>query len=274
MSTDHYWANSLDNSSHPVEGEKWIYLVAGSRNVITAHSQGGLWANVGQTSKSVEERLEGLDYGRKAAGGDWIVLNRWRVPDYIDDTMLHIKLRIHPGVVWSNSRNTEEFLFSQDTGDGNTASEYIRAAIMEVVMEEGRKVIAGIKSERDSLREKLKKLQAEKSRRDLDSTSLRSESPADWKSLAQKELLWKKESLDYLKSLDQLPTTVEVRNEIIFSYLFGLASVLAYFFLKPSMVEFILLFLPVSSCLSAGIGIFRSRRIWKVRLDRLKEKLK
>jgi hypothetical protein len=218
--------------------------------------------------------LEGLDYGRKAAGGDWIILGKWRVPDYINDAMLHTKLRIHPGVIWRNSRNTEEFLFSQDTGDGNTASEYIRAAIMEVVMEEGRKVIAGIKSERDSLREKLKKLQAEKSRRDLDSTSLRSESPADWKSLAQKELLWKRESLDYLQSLDQLPTTVEVRNEIIFSYLFGLASVLVYFLLKPSMVEFIFLFLPVSSVLSAGIGIFRSRRIWKIRLDRLKEKLK
>ena len=141
-------------------------------------------------------------------------------------------------------------------------------------MEESRKGIAGIKSERDSLREKLKKLQAEKSRKDLDSTSPRNESPADWRGLAQKELLWKKESLDYLQSLEQLPTLIEIRNEIIFSYLFGLASVLAYLFFKPSMVEFIFLFLPVSSSLSAGIGIFKSRRIWKVRLDRLKEKLK
>lgn len=79
MSTDHYWANSLDNSSHPIGGEKWIYLVAGSRNVTTAHSQGGLWANVGETSKSVEERLEALDYGRKAAGEDWIQIKSIRL---------------------------------------------------------------------------------------------------------------------------------------------------------------------------------------------------
>lgn len=274
MPTDHYWSNSWGSSSHPVEGEKWIYLVAGSRNIASVISQGGLWANVGETSKSVEERLDGMDYARKAAGGDWVILNKWRVPDYIDDTMLHAKLRIHPGVRWSNSRNTEEFLFLHDTGDGNTASEYIRAAIMEVVMEETRKGIAGIKSERDSLREKLKKLQAETSKRGSDSTSPRNEIHPDWKALVQKELLWKKNISDQIDSIASFPTLIQIRNEIIFSYLFGLASVLAYLFFKPTMMEFIFLFLPVSSSLSAGIGVFKSRRKIKSIVTGLKEKLK
>lgn len=248
--------------------------MAGSRNVITAHSQGGLWANVGETSKSVEERLEGLDYGRKAAGGDWIILNQWRVPDWISDTMLHAKLRVHPGVVWSNSRNTEEFLFTEDTGDGNTASEYIRAAIMEAVMEESGKEIAGIKSERNSLREKLKKLQDEKSRKDSESAIKKSDSPPSWRDKASQEMLWKKEVSAQVDKINQSPSPSEVMNEVIFSYLLGLVSVLAYLFFKPTMIEFIFLFLPVSSSLSAGIGLMKSRIKWKSQLNIIKEKLK
>jgi hypothetical protein len=274
MSTDYYWANSLDNSSHPAEGEKWIYLVAGSRNVITAHSQGGLWANLGETSRSVEERLEGLDYRRKAAGGDWIILNQWRVPDWISDGMLHTKLRLKPKIKWLDSHNTEEFLFTEDTGDGNNASEYIRSAIMEAVMEESHKQIAGIKSERNSLREKLKKLQDEKSRKDSESTLNKPDLPSSWKDKSSQEMLWKKEVSDQIDKINRPPTPSEIRNEVIFSYLLGLASVLAYLFFKPSMIEFIFLLLPVSSLLSAGIGLIRSRIKWKSRLNIIKEKLK
>jgi len=270
-----YWdEKSWTESSHPAEGERWIYLVAGSRNVITAHSQGGLWANVGETSKSVEERLEGLDYRRKAAGGDWIILNQWRVPDWISDGMLHTKLRFKPKIKWLDSHNTEEFLFTEDTGDGNNASEYIRSAIMEAVMEESHKQIAGIKSERNSLREKLKKLQDEKSRKDSESTLNKPDLPSNWKDKSSQEMLWKKEVSDQIDKINRPPTPSEIRNEVIFSYLLGLASVLAYLFFKPSMIEFIFLLLPVSSLLSAGIGLIRSRIKWKSRLNIIKEKLK
>lgn len=270
-----YWNNkSWTESSHPIEGERWIYLVAGSRNVITAHSQGGLWANVGETSKSVEERLEGLDYARKMAGGDWIILNQWRVPDWISDSMLHTKLRLNPKIKWFDSHNTEEFLFTEDTGDGNNASEYIGAAIMEVVMEESHKQIAGIKSERNSLREKLKKLQDEKSRKDSESAINKSDSPPSWRDKSSQEMLWKKEASDQVDKINQSPNLSEIRDEVIFSYLLGLVSVLAYLFFKPTMIEFIFLFLPVSSSLSAGIGLIRSRIKWKSRLNIIKEKLK
>lgn len=248
--------------------------MAGSRNVITAHSQGGLWANVGETSKSVEERLEGLDYARKMAGGDWIILNQWRVPDWISDSMLHTKLRLNPKIKWFDSHNTEEFLFTEDTGDGNNASEYIRAAIMEVVMEESHKQIAGIKSERNSLREKLKKLQDEKSRKDSESVISKSDSPPSWRDKSSQEMLWKKEASDQVDKINQSPNLSEIRDEVIFSYLLGLVSVLAYLFFKPSMIEFIFLLLPVSSFLSAVIGLIRSRIKWKSRLDIIKEKLK
>ena len=270
-----YWNDkSWTESSHPIEGERWIYLVAGSRNVITAHSLGGLWANVGETSKSVEERLEGLDYARKMAGGDWIILNQWRVPDWISDSMLHTKLRLNPKIKWFDSHNTEEFLFTEDTGDGNTASEYIGAAIMEAVMEESHKQIAGIKSERNSLREKLKKLQDEKSRKDSESVINKSDSPPSWRDKSSQEMLWKKEASDQVDKINQSPNLSEIRDEVVFSYLLGLVSVLAYLFFKPSMIEFIFLLLPVSSFLSAVIGLIRSRIKWKSRLNIIKEKLK
>lgn len=271
---ENYWdEKSWMESSHPIAGEKWIYFVAGLRNVSSAVIHGGLWANVGETSKSIEERLEGLDYKRKAAGGEWIILNKWRVPDWISDKMIHEKLRVNPGVKWTPSSNTEEFLFLHDNGDGNTGSNYIRAAIMEVVMEESRKTIAGIKSERDSLREKLKRLQDEKSRKDFDAGKRLPEPSLDWKFKVSEELLWRKEVKDSIAEISEPPSPKEAAREIAFSYLFGLGSILAYLFFEPTILEFILLFLPVSSALSTGIGLFRSWKKWKSRLDRIKEKI-
>lgn len=98
MTSDNYWNESWAHSSYPAEGEKWIYIIAGIRNIRSVEVHGGLWANVGETTKSVEERLSGLDYSRKAGGGDWIILNQWRVPDWISDSMLHTKLRLNPKI--------------------------------------------------------------------------------------------------------------------------------------------------------------------------------
>ena len=48
-----------------------IYIVAGERNMKLAQIEGGLWANVGQTTRGVSDRLRDDDYKRKAAGGKW-----------------------------------------------------------------------------------------------------------------------------------------------------------------------------------------------------------
>ena len=100
---------------------KEIYIVAGSRNVLTAGAQGGLWANVGETRVGVEARLMGDDYRRKAAGGDWVVIARYRVPPDASDRDVHRLLKAHPGARWVRSANTEEFFFPGDRGDGAAA---------------------------------------------------------------------------------------------------------------------------------------------------------
>jgi hypothetical protein len=46
-------------------------------------------ANVGYTSKTVEERLSDSDYSRKAAGGLWKVIHTWDIPDQATESKVH-----------------------------------------------------------------------------------------------------------------------------------------------------------------------------------------
>ena len=108
---------------------KEIYLVAGERNMLTARAQGGLWANVGETRVGVEERLRGDDYRRKAAGGAWRIIGRWRVPPGFSDRDIHPILKRHSGVSWVPSANTEEFFFEGDEGDGRVAVRILEGII-------------------------------------------------------------------------------------------------------------------------------------------------
>jgi hypothetical protein len=89
--------------------------------MLTARAQGGLWANVGETRVGVESRLRGDDYRRKAAGGAWRIISRWRVPDDFSDRDIHRVLKRHRRVTWVPSSNTEEFFFEGDEGDGSVA---------------------------------------------------------------------------------------------------------------------------------------------------------
>jgi len=102
-----------------------IYIVAGARNMQLAQaSGGGLWANVGQTTRQVSERLRDDDYKRKAAGGAWKVLFSQNVGD-LSDKVIHPILKAHPRVRWENTDNTEEFLFLDDPGDGSEARKIV-----------------------------------------------------------------------------------------------------------------------------------------------------
>jgi len=102
-----------------------IYIVAGERIMKLAHVEGkGLYANVGQTSRQVSERLRDDDYKRKAAGGAWKVLFSQNVGD-LSDKVIHPILKAHPRVRWENSDNTEEFLFLDDPGDGSEARKIV-----------------------------------------------------------------------------------------------------------------------------------------------------
>lgn len=106
-----------------MSSDNTIYIVAGERLMRTAGNLGGLYANVGQTSRTPEERLTDDDYRRKAAGGKWQVLFRYPVGGFLTDKQIHPLLKGHPDVRWDpDSHNTEEFFFVGDPGDGSVAA--------------------------------------------------------------------------------------------------------------------------------------------------------
>ena len=75
-----------------------IYIVAGERNIQTVETLGGLYFNLGKTTRSVEERLKDNDYRRKKAGGEWVIIDQWEVEDSITDSVFH-KLLEKNGVI-------------------------------------------------------------------------------------------------------------------------------------------------------------------------------
>lgn len=105
----------------------------------------GLWANVGQTTRDVSERLRDDDYKRKAAGGRWQILFTQDVGENLTDKQIHPFLKQHPEVEWDhNSDNTEEFLFKGDQGDGSVArrivGEILRRVCLPILQDENAKL--------------------------------------------------------------------------------------------------------------------------------------
>lgn len=122
-----------------------IYIVAGERNMKLSQIEGGLWVNVGQTTRDVYERLRDDDYKRKAAGGKWMVLFEQDVGGTTTDKQIHPFLKQHPEVSWDReSNNTEEFFFKGDPGDGSAArrivSEILRRICVPLLQQENSKL--------------------------------------------------------------------------------------------------------------------------------------
>jgi hypothetical protein len=112
---------------------KKIYLVAGERNCSKGaiEENGGLYANVGETTRSIFERIKDEDYRRKQLGGKITILKEWEIAQYsFSDRDIHKQLKMHPRVKWESSDNTEEFLFLDDKGDGSVATEIIENIII------------------------------------------------------------------------------------------------------------------------------------------------
>jgi len=115
--------------------EKSIYLIAGERNCSRGaiEENGGLYANVGETTRSIVERVRDLDYKRKQLGGRITCLKQWKLPSSrynLSDKDIHKQLKMHPRIKWEASDNTEEFLFLDDKGDGSVAIETIENVII------------------------------------------------------------------------------------------------------------------------------------------------
>jgi hypothetical protein len=269
-----YWNDTWMDSSFPLSGEKWIYLVAGSRSLDSIEVHGGLWANVGETTKSVEERLSGMDYSRKAAGGEWVILNKWKVPIWFSDSMVHQELRKSEIVVWKNSANSEEFLFIGDQKNANLASLIIGEAIIKLMNSENEKIINSINSDRTALRKKLEQLSSKKEKLDGERPKPTDQfEVTNWKIVAQTEKAWKKTIKDEVLRVENLDPIEEIKSSFLFSYLLGFISVIVYIVLEPSTPVFLLVFLPISSLISSVAGFYKTKGRWKSLIDSLKEKL-
>jgi len=113
-----------------------IYIVAAEGNMWDhARINGGLYANVGQTTREVSERLHDDDYRRKNSGRRWQVLLSQEVGDSVTDKQIHPLLKSHPGVSWDpDCDNTEQFLFKDDVGDGVIARQIVRGILQQVCL--------------------------------------------------------------------------------------------------------------------------------------------
>ena len=157
-----YYDGKEDNSY----GSNKIYIVAGERNIKSANTLGGLYANVGQTTRRIIDRLNDDDYKRKAAGGRWISLFEHSVGNSISDKDIHIHLKQHPFVKWDrDSNNTEEFLFCNDLGDGAVAKEIVLGILKKIsipMMQEENTILvnknASIVKELNEANEKIKEM--------------------------------------------------------------------------------------------------------------------
>jgi hypothetical protein len=269
MISDNYWNESWTHSSYPISGEKWVYLIAGIRNVRSVQVHGGLWANVGETTKSVEERLCGLDYARKAAGGEWVILNKWRVPAWISDKNIHEEIKKNNKVCWKNSPNSEEFLFYNDSGNGNDASLIIAEAIVKIMNTESEKAFRKIAVDREILKERLEKLKEKKERIIVEKEKI----APGWREIVSAETIWRRSVKEEVKRISAIDIKRELISSFIFSYVAGCLSVFAYFIFEPSHPTFFLIFLPVSSIITSVISVFKMKAKWDAALKVLKEKI-
>ena len=135
-----------------------IYIVAGERNIRAVNINGGLYANVGQTTRRITDRLRDDDYKRKAGGGRWVPLFEHPVGNSISDREIHIHLRQHPDVIWDRqSNNTEEFLFRNDLGDGIVAKEIILGILKKICLPMIQKENTSLLRENETITKELNK---------------------------------------------------------------------------------------------------------------------
>ena len=269
MTSNNYWNESWTHSSYPIQGEKWVYLIAGIRNTRSVAVHGGLWANVGETTKSVEERLSGMDYSRKAGGGDWVILNKWRVPAWISDKDIHEEIKRNKNILWKNSTNSEEFLFYNDSGNGNAASLIIAEAIVKIMNSESEKIFRKVSVDREILNKKLEKLK-EKSERIAEE---KEKTNPNWRETVSAETIWRRFVKEEVKRISAVDIKKEIISSFIFSYVVGCLSVFAYFIFEPSYPIFFLIFLPISSIITSIISVFKMKEKWDEALKGLKEKI-
>jgi len=100
--------NAVCDAIIAADPRKTLYIVAGQRNI-----RNGIvtYANVGMTSRPVEERLKDYDYRRKQLAGNLVILGRYDISGYTDH-QIHALLRRKFVMNPSDNANEEEFEFN------------------------------------------------------------------------------------------------------------------------------------------------------------------
>mgnify|MGYP003114143908 CR=1 FL=1 len=138
-----------------------LYIVAGERNMRAATILGGLYANVGMTSRTVKDRLKDKDYRRKNSGGAWLVILEDTELGQLSDYHIHAELKKRKDIAWNaSSNNTEEFLFINDPGDGSIARSIVLDCLSKIKKQKNisqEKCLTKKPSDEESVKERLKK---------------------------------------------------------------------------------------------------------------------
>jgi hypothetical protein len=140
-------ATALVGDNSPAKRDKWLYLVAGKRNITNGKVR---YANVGEAF-DVEARLKNPDYARKRAGGNWQLLCKWNIGQHRDHN-------VHPllkkrGLVFDpdNTDNTEEVAFNMSIED---AVDLVGQCVNELLHGVSRRASYAMRPEQAACRDK------------------------------------------------------------------------------------------------------------------------
>ena len=204
--------------------KKIFYLIAGQRNLTEGaiKSNGGLYANFGETTRSASDRIADDDYRRKQLGGKIKILKEWEVvyptlwssQGGISDRDIHKQLKMNDRVRWLKSNNTEEFLFLDDAGDGKVAIEIIQNILIglmcpDFVVSEIHKLRVEASYSHDEERQKLNE---ERQKLNEERRAITKETEASKNLLKDKVNYEKQKRLDLQHEFDALSQDVRKKN--------------------------------------------------------------
>lgn len=262
MRTRHH-STIVADSNYPESGDKFIYLVAGQRNIDSVELHTGLFANVGETTVSVSERLSNVDYARKCSGGNWTILASWKIPDWISDHDVHAILRTNDRISWGNPTNTEEFFFAGESDAIQFAKTTVESAVCCAIMNAARSLNVGTKAE--EIIPAFGKAPKPYTVAGFDAVSVK------WRDIASKETIWRKKAQANLDELKVIPCAEDILWRFSFSLITGLVLVGLSLAIKPPALLMLFVCCPVASVLAVASEVWWIRRMVSKALVRAKD---
>lgn len=255
-------SNQVTNNI-PFSGDRFIYLVAGSRNIESCQIHGGLFANVGQTDRNVAERLTDSDYSRKNSGGNWIILAQWTVPNWISDRDVHEILRTKDGISWGNETNTEEFFFEGEAAEAKVAKSIVESAICCAIMNGAKALSAGTKTE--DVIPAIPSAPKPYTTAGFDAVS------SKWRDIAAKETIWRKKAQSNLAELKQIPNAEDIAWRLLFSMVTWLVLIGLSLIIKPPALIMLAVCCPIFSIFEVASEVWWLRKMVSKALVRAKD---